>query len=124
MRLRSLDSSKVNIVSVFSDSKRCAPELRCSGLDWYGFGDFCYKPFEDKQTWHDAQDTCRTLGAELVSVLSMTEQSWLESYLYLGTELAKKNKGLKANIKYTGIDLVVTQSACRPPREREYKGST
>ncbi|TNN53351.1 Macrophage mannose receptor 1 [Liparis tanakae] len=60
-------------------------ELRCSGLDWYEFGDFCYKPFEDKQTWQDAQDTCRTLGAELVSVLSGTEQSWLESYLYLAT---------------------------------------
>uniref|UniRef100_A0A8C2YX08 C-type lectin domain-containing protein n=1 Tax=Cyclopterus lumpus TaxID=8103 RepID=A0A8C2YX08_CYCLU len=54
-------------------------KLRCSGLDWYEFGDFCYKTFEDRKTWHDAQDTCRTLGAELVSVLSMTEQSWLET---------------------------------------------
>ncbi|KAM7392700.1 hypothetical protein PAMA_007697 [Pampus argenteus] len=60
-------------------------ELRCSGPDWYEFGDFCYKPFEDKKTWNDAQDTCRGLGAELVSILSMTEQSWLESYLYLAT---------------------------------------
>uniref|UniRef100_A0A665UEY6 C-type lectin domain-containing protein n=1 Tax=Echeneis naucrates TaxID=173247 RepID=A0A665UEY6_ECHNA len=59
-------------------------ELRCSGLDWYEFGEFCYKPFGDKKTWHDAQDSCRSQGAELVSIRSMTEQSWLESYLYMG----------------------------------------
>ncbi|KAF3849178.1 hypothetical protein F7725_015675 [Dissostichus mawsoni] len=73
-------------------------ELRCSGLDWYEFGDFCYKPFEDKKTWHDAQRTCRAMGAELVSILSMTEQSWLESYLYMATSDV-----------WTGLtDLVVT----------------
>ncbi|XP_062291189.1 macrophage mannose receptor 1 [Scomber scombrus] len=60
-------------------------ELRCSGPDWYELGDFCYKPSTDKKTWRDAQDTCRELGAELVSILSMTEQSWLESYLYMAT---------------------------------------
>ncbi|KAK1883605.1 Macrophage mannose receptor 1 [Dissostichus eleginoides] len=73
-------------------------ELRCSGLDWYEFGDFCYKPFEVKKTWHDAQRTCRAMGAELVSILSMTEQSWLESYLYMATSDV-----------WTGLtDLVVT----------------
>uniref|UniRef100_A0A7N9ARH0 C-type lectin domain-containing protein n=1 Tax=Mastacembelus armatus TaxID=205130 RepID=A0A7N9ARH0_9TELE len=59
--------------------------LRCSGPDWYEFGEFCYKPFEVKKTWHDARRACRALGAELVSILSMTEQSWLESYLYMAT---------------------------------------
>uniref|UniRef100_A0A7N8WQB0 C-type lectin domain-containing protein n=1 Tax=Mastacembelus armatus TaxID=205130 RepID=A0A7N8WQB0_9TELE len=53
--------------------------------DWYEFGEFCYKPFEVKKTWHDARRACRALGAELVSILSMTEQSWLESYLYMAT---------------------------------------
>lgn len=62
-------------------------ELRCSGPDWYEFGEFCYKPFADKKTWYAAQDTCRSMGAELVSILSMTEQSWLESYLYMGMDL-------------------------------------
>ncbi|XP_041666073.1 macrophage mannose receptor 1 [Cheilinus undulatus] len=60
-------------------------ELRCSGPDWYEFGEFCYKPFDDKKSWRDAQTTCRSMGAELVSILSMTEQMWLESYLYLAT---------------------------------------
>ncbi|KAG7499177.1 macrophage mannose receptor 1-like [Solea senegalensis] len=60
-------------------------ELRCSGPDWFEFGEFCYKPFGDKKTWHDARETCRSLGADLVSVLSMTEQSWLESYLFMAT---------------------------------------
>lgn len=68
-------------------------ELRCSGPDWYEFGEFCYKPFSDKRTWHDARDTCRTLGADLVSILSMTEQSWLESYLYMGMDYGKRAKG-------------------------------
>ncbi|XP_076014518.1 uncharacterized protein LOC143007034 [Genypterus blacodes] len=60
-------------------------ELRCSGPDWYEFGDFCYRPFEVKKTWGDAQAACRTLGAELMSIASMKEQSWLESYLYMAT---------------------------------------
>ncbi|XP_056147018.1 macrophage mannose receptor 1 [Lampris incognitus] len=60
-------------------------ELRCPESDWYEFGEFCYKPFEEKKTWNNAHDACRGLGAELVSVLSMTEQNWLESYLYLAT---------------------------------------
>ncbi|KAM3599721.1 uncharacterized protein V6R79_010309 [Siganus canaliculatus] len=59
-------------------------ELRCSGPDWYEFGDYCYKPFE-KKMWHEAQESCRSLGAELLSIRSMTEQSWVESYLFLAT---------------------------------------
>ncbi|XP_047425524.1 macrophage mannose receptor 1 [Mugil cephalus] len=61
-------------------------ELRCSGLDWYEFGDFCYKPFQNKKTWHDAQNTCKDLGANLASILSVQEQSWVESYLYMATD--------------------------------------
>ncbi len=64
---------------------RISLELRCSGPDWYEFGEFCYKPFEEKKTWHSARTACRQLGADLVSIRSMTEQSWLESYLYQGT---------------------------------------
>ncbi|CAJ1070748.1 macrophage mannose receptor 1 [Xyrichtys novacula] len=60
-------------------------ELRCAGPDWYEFGEFCYKPYDDKKTWSEAQKTCRNMGAELVSIRSMTEQSWLESYLYMAT---------------------------------------
>lgn len=37
------------------------------------------------KTWHEARTACRRLGADLVSVMSITEQSWLESYLYMGT---------------------------------------
>uniref|UniRef100_A0A3Q2E886 C-type lectin domain-containing protein n=1 Tax=Cyprinodon variegatus TaxID=28743 RepID=A0A3Q2E886_CYPVA len=40
----------------------------CSGPDWYEFGDFCYKPFGDKKTWHNARSSCRNLGADLVSI--------------------------------------------------------
>lgn len=69
-------------------------ELRCSGPDWYEFGEFCYKPFEDKKVWREARETCKSLGAELVSIRSMTEQSWLESYLYMGTDSDKRGGGL------------------------------
>ncbi|MGH0140650.1 UNVERIFIED_CONTAM: hypothetical protein FKN15_023262 [Acipenser sinensis] len=60
-------------------------EMRCAGPDWYEFGDFCYKPFNDKQTWFSARQKCRKIGAELVSILSQSEQSWIESYLYMAT---------------------------------------
>lgn len=58
--------------------------MRCPDLDWYEFGDFCYKPFTDQKTWHAARTSCRKLGADLVSLLSLKEQSWLESYLFMG----------------------------------------
>lgn len=61
-------------------------ELRCPGPDWYEFEEFCYKPFGDRKTWHDADKVCKSLSAHLVSIRSMTEQSWLESYLYSGTD--------------------------------------
>lgn len=72
----------------FQSSYLTPKELRCPGLDWYEFGEFCYKIFDDKKTWHSARSTCRGLGADLTSILSITEQSWLESYLYFGENLA------------------------------------
>uniref|UniRef100_A0A3P9HM60 C-type lectin domain-containing protein n=1 Tax=Oryzias latipes TaxID=8090 RepID=A0A3P9HM60_ORYLA len=54
--------------------RRSALCLRCPGLDWLEFGEFCYKPFGDRKTWQDAQRVCRDLGAELVSIMSMKEQ--------------------------------------------------
>lgn len=91
---------KVKIFVFFLCTDSLSPtELRCSGPDWYEFGDFCYKPFEDKKTWRDAQETCRSVGAELVSILSMTEQSWLESYLYMGMDLEKQEVKVSLLIK-------------------------
>uniref|UniRef100_A0A3P9HN46 C-type lectin domain-containing protein n=1 Tax=Oryzias latipes TaxID=8090 RepID=A0A3P9HN46_ORYLA len=78
-------------------------ELRCPGLDWLEFGEFCYKPFGDRKTWQDAQRVCRDLGAELVSIMSMKEQSWVESYFYMGKALEKTTNNL-----WTGLnDLLV-----------------
>uniref|UniRef100_A0A8B9LSP7 C-type lectin domain-containing protein n=1 Tax=Astyanax mexicanus TaxID=7994 RepID=A0A8B9LSP7_ASTMX len=57
----------------------------CPDSDWHEFGEFCYRPFDVKKTWYDARSECRKLGADLVSIMSITEQSWLESYLYLAT---------------------------------------
>ncbi|XP_035247102.1 macrophage mannose receptor 1 [Anguilla anguilla] len=60
-------------------------EMRCSGPDWYEFGDFCYKASSDLKTWHNARMECKKLGADLVWILSLAEQSWLQSYLYMAT---------------------------------------
>ncbi|KAK0140766.1 Macrophage mannose receptor 1 [Merluccius polli] len=60
-------------------------ELRCPGADWFEFGQFCYKPFDVMATWPSARQACQGLGAELASILSMTEQSFVESYLYMAT---------------------------------------
>uniref|UniRef100_A0A3B5QR54 C-type lectin domain-containing protein n=1 Tax=Xiphophorus maculatus TaxID=8083 RepID=A0A3B5QR54_XIPMA len=52
------------------------------------YKDSCYH-FETEQVknWQDAEADCvkENLGAELVSIHSMKEQSWVESYLYLAT---------------------------------------
>uniref|UniRef100_A0A8C4SM10 C-type lectin domain-containing protein n=1 Tax=Erpetoichthys calabaricus TaxID=27687 RepID=A0A8C4SM10_ERPCA len=47
----------------------------CAGPDWYEFGDSCYKPFSNKKTWMAALKECRSIGADLVSILSLTEQT-------------------------------------------------
>uniref|UniRef100_A0AAR2JFM0 C-type lectin domain-containing protein n=1 Tax=Pygocentrus nattereri TaxID=42514 RepID=A0AAR2JFM0_PYGNA len=62
-----------------SDRSLSHTELRCPGNDWYEFGEFCYKAFDEKKTWHAARSECRRLGADLVSIMSLTEQSWLET---------------------------------------------
>uniref|UniRef100_A0A671V8C8 C-type lectin domain-containing protein n=1 Tax=Sparus aurata TaxID=8175 RepID=A0A671V8C8_SPAAU len=68
-------------------------DLRCSGPDWYEFADFCYKPFQDKKTWHDAQTACRNLGADLVSIHNQEEEDFLSLY----SKGTSKWIGLKRN---------------------------
>uniref|UniRef100_A0A672JAX1 C-type lectin domain-containing protein n=1 Tax=Salarias fasciatus TaxID=181472 RepID=A0A672JAX1_SALFA len=58
-------------------------ELRCPGNDWYEFGEFCYKPFSERKTWHGARQACRAQGAEggdLVSIHSQEEKEFLSTY--------------------------------------------
>ncbi|KAM9794140.1 C-type mannose receptor 2-like isoform 1-T1 [Syngnathus typhle] len=57
-------------------------EMRCLGPEWEEFAGFCYKIFEDKKTWAEAQHACGTFGAQLVSVGSLVEQEWLKTTLY------------------------------------------
>uniref|UniRef100_A0A3B3S381 C-type lectin domain-containing protein n=1 Tax=Paramormyrops kingsleyae TaxID=1676925 RepID=A0A3B3S381_9TELE len=72
------------IVLSFSSALYCndLPEMRCPDPDWYEFGDFCYKPFTDQKTWHAARTSCRKLGADLVSLLSLKEQ--ITSDMWIG----------------------------------------
>ncbi|KAM9822159.1 secretory phospholipase A2 receptor-like isoform 2-T2 [Syngnathus typhle] len=58
-------------------------EPRCLGPDWEEFGDFCYKRFDDTKKWHDAQQSCRSLDAELVFILSEAERDWLHNLVKL-----------------------------------------
>ncbi|KAM9811422.1 C-type mannose receptor 2-like [Syngnathus typhle] len=60
-------------------------ELRCSGPDWTEFAGFCYKPFEEAKTWADAENACKGLGADLVSIHSKAEQQWLKDASYFAT---------------------------------------
>ncbi|XP_049584847.1 secretory phospholipase A2 receptor-like [Syngnathus scovelli] len=53
-------------------------EPRCLEESWEEFAGFCYKAFEDKKHWADAQAVCRKLGANLVSILSEMEQKWVK----------------------------------------------
>ncbi|KAM9774593.1 macrophage mannose receptor 1-like [Syngnathus typhle] len=56
-------------------------EPRCLGPDWEEFADFCYKRSNDTKKWYDARHFCRSLDAELVSILSEAESDWLQDLL-------------------------------------------
>lgn len=56
--------------------------MRCPGPEWFEFEDYCYISFGDRKTWHDSLHTCRSMGADLLSVRSSTEQYVVESYLF------------------------------------------
>uniref|UniRef100_A0A8C9SEK0 C-type lectin domain-containing protein n=1 Tax=Scleropages formosus TaxID=113540 RepID=A0A8C9SEK0_SCLFO len=77
----------LTLPAIAGPTLRCdpVPEMRCPSTDWHEYGDFCYKPFTDLKTWHAARSECRKLEADLVSILSIAEQSWMDSYLYLAT---------------------------------------
>ncbi|XP_061134774.1 uncharacterized protein LOC133154238 [Syngnathus typhle] len=60
-------------------------EPRCLGESWEGFAGFCYKAFEDKKEWAAAQADCKKLGANLVSILSEVEQTWVKTASALDT---------------------------------------
>uniref|UniRef100_A0A8C7XN29 C-type lectin domain-containing protein n=1 Tax=Oryzias sinensis TaxID=183150 RepID=A0A8C7XN29_9TELE len=96
--------TEVSLVFVFVFSCFCRFLVSYLGVSVFGrFGEFCYKPFGDRKTWQDAQRVCRDLGAELVSIMSMKEQSWVESYFYMGKALEKTTNNL-----WTGLnDLLV-----------------
>uniref|UniRef100_A0A7N8XJQ4 C-type lectin domain-containing protein n=1 Tax=Mastacembelus armatus TaxID=205130 RepID=A0A7N8XJQ4_9TELE len=85
---------------------------------WLSFaGKFCYKPFEVKKTWHDARRACRALGAELVSILSMTEQSWLESYLYMGMDFETKRVNITLTGRWNDVSCTELNTyICKKPR--------
>ncbi|KAM9835057.1 uncharacterized protein ACBT44_015639 isoform 3-T4 [Syngnathus typhle] len=60
-------------------------EPRCSAPDWEEFAGFCYKTFEGKKKWDDAQLVCRSLGADLVSIHSEVEQASVKNVSNLET---------------------------------------
>ncbi|XP_061151047.1 C-type mannose receptor 2-like [Syngnathus typhle] len=60
-------------------------EPRCSAPDWEEFAGFCYKTFEGKKNWDDAQLVCRSLGADLVSIHSEVEQASVKNVSNLET---------------------------------------
>ncbi|XP_049601016.1 secretory phospholipase A2 receptor-like isoform X1 [Syngnathus scovelli] len=60
-------------------------EPRCAAPDWEEFAGFCYKTFEGKKNWADAQQVCRGFGAELVSIRSQMEQASVKNVSHLET---------------------------------------
>ncbi|XP_061416055.1 macrophage mannose receptor 1-like [Lethenteron reissneri] len=60
-------------------------ELRCESAQWHEFGNSCYHAVTEALSWASARRSCLTMGAELISLGSLTEQAWLESFLYMAS---------------------------------------
>ena len=62
--------------------------------DTYRSGTFCVKKFYHKKTWFEARSSCRNYGAELVTVVSYGESSFMKGYLrHTGMYSRKKISG-------------------------------
>ena len=47
--------------------------------DWQEFQDHCYKVFDYKVSWYDAQASCSSYGANLASIHSKEENDFVRS---------------------------------------------
>ena len=61
-----------------------------------GSGTYCVKKFYYKKTWFEARSSCRSYGAELVTVVSYGESSFMKGYLrhtgmYFRTKISGNN---------------------------------
>ncbi|XP_072022086.1 alpha-N-acetylgalactosamine-specific lectin-like [Amphiura filiformis] len=61
-------------------------ELVCPDDGWSEANGGCYKFFSEKKTWQDANDHCKSLNADLVSIHSADENEYVWSLM--GSEIS------------------------------------
>ncbi|KAK9391344.1 brevican core protein-like [Crotalus adamanteus] len=57
----------------------CDVSLRKCQPGWDAFQAFCYKHFSDRRSWEDSETQCREHGGHLASIMSLEEQSFINS---------------------------------------------
>ena len=57
------------------------------------FGNSCYKFVTVKKNWHEAMKNCETDGANLVAMESASENTFLQTYIGLDTQLKNMKSG-------------------------------
>lgn len=72
--------STVSSTSHSSTRKTTTQTPGCNEMDnWHEFENYCYKAFDHKASWYEANDTCLSHGANLVSIHSEEEDDFVKS---------------------------------------------
>ena len=58
-------------------------EITECSTDWTQYGSYCYKAFQVEVNWDDARQECLDLNSDLVSVVNIAENSFINTALLL-----------------------------------------
>ncbi|NXX42607.1 PGCA protein, partial [Tricholaema leucomelas] len=78
--LGELEGFQINAPTLFFLHLLCVSDLQNCEEGWIKFQGHCYRHFEERETWPDAENRCRQHQAHLSSIITPEEQEFVNSH--------------------------------------------